>query len=238
MRDVYRRLILEWLDTANEKIRLKTDLFEEAVSSFNPLSDLGEGSLGFDVSLNVVQSAHAALPQDKAFKLLVADLRKIPLEPRSVGGILSGSSLDHFSTVSDLHQGLSELERILAPGGILVLTLDNLHNPLIWIRDHLPFPILNKLGIVPYYFGKTLRREEVRQKLNSLGFDVSYMTAVAHAPRAPAIWTVRIAERFGWRHDWLLKFLPQFEALENWPTRYLTGYYLALRAVKTDTTNS
>lgn len=229
MHRVYQRLIHDWLDPKG-KVALKTDLFEEAVTPFCPLSDLGENAIGIDISWKVAHSARENSNHSNRF--LVADLRNIPFQAGFVDRILSGSSLDHFSETADLDKGLSELARILRPGGILVLTLDNPHNPLIWIRNHLPFRLLNELGIVPYYVGKTLSRNALRTQLQSLGFTVSDVRAVAHAPRAPAIWMVRIAERFQWNTDSLQAFLQGFEQMQKWPTRFVTGYYLAVRAVK------
>ena len=60
------------------------------------------------------------------------------------------------------------------------------------------------------------------------------MTAVAHAPRAPAIWLVTLGERLGdpdWDPGWVA-VLDAFEIPERWVLRYQTGYYLAVRAEK------
>jgi SAM-dependent methyltransferase len=232
MQCVYQRLIREWIGATKGKIKLKTDLFEEAISSHYPISDLGEGSIGVDVSWSVVSSAQKSVSANGRYKFLVADLRHIPLQSESVNNILSGSSLDHFSNESDLDRGLQELARILAPDGILILTMDNPQNPMIWIRNHLPFGFLNKMGIVPYYVGKTLGHEDLNSRLKSMGLSVSDVTAVAHAPRAPAIWAVKLSEFVGWKTDWIQRALNAFETLENLPTRFFTGYYVALRAVK------
>jgi len=238
MQSVYQRLIQEWIGTAKGRVRLKTDLFEEAISPHYPISDLGEGSIGVDVSWNVVSSAQKSLSANGGYKFLVADLRHIPLQSDSVNNILSGSSLDHFSRESDLDQGLQELARILAPDGVLILTMDNPQNPIVWIRNHLPFGFLNKMGIVPYYVGKTLGRNDLNSRLNSMGLRVSNVRAVAHAPRAPAIWAVRLSEFAGWNTGWIQRALNAFETLEYLPTRFFTGYYVALRAVKNDKTKS
>jgi SAM-dependent methyltransferase len=165
---------------------------------------------------------------------VVGDLRQIPLRSGCVSRVLAGSSLDHFPDRADIATGLAELARTLAPGGVMVLTLDNPHNPIVWLRNHLPFAWLNWLGLVPYYVGKTYGRREARERLEALGFSVTELTAVAHAPRAPAIWLAALAgrPRGRWMAAGLERVLWSFEALGRWPTRYRSGYYLALRAVK------
>lgn len=57
MRQVYKRLIQDWLLVGNPGRSLKTDLFEEAVSDHHLLSDLGPGSVGLDHSPAIVQAA-------------------------------------------------------------------------------------------------------------------------------------------------------------------------------------
>jgi hypothetical protein len=120
----------------------------------------------------------------------------------------------------------------LAPGGVLLLTLDNPQNPLIWLRNHLPYRLLSRLGLVPYFVGRTWSRRDARQQLESLGLEISDETAIAHAPRAPAIWLDSLSSR--WRSTRLghvlLRAYLAFECLERLPTRYLTGYYVAIRA--------
>jgi S-ribosylhomocysteine lyase LuxS involved in autoinducer biosynthesis len=53
-------------------------------------------------------------------------------------------------------------------------------------------------------------------------------------PRAPAIWVVALVERLGWTvlRRPLERVLDSFEMLERSPLRYRTGYYVALRARK------
>lgn len=235
MQRVYRRLLMDWLPAAASGVGLKTDLFEEAVSSHYLVSDLGPGSVGVDCSPAIVQAARRRLrAHNRQPLLVVGDLRQLPLKAGTIKHILAGSSLDHFPNKSDIAKGLLELERVLAPGGTLVVTFDNPHNPVVRLRNFLPFVWLNRLGLVPYYVGATYTRTEAREQLKAAGFTVTDETVVAHAPRAPAIWLVMLAERIGWRSlsSIIARFLDRFESLEHWPTRYQTGYYLALRAEK------
>lgn len=232
MKEVYCRLTRRWLETAPLGRRLKTDLFEEAICAQHPMEEFPEGSLGLDGSVSVVARAKSNLGAFGGFHLLVSDLRQSPIRPGALTSILSGSSLDHFETEEELTSGLAEVTAGLAPGGILVLTLDNPQNPLIWIRNHLPYRLLNRLGLVPYFVGRTWTRNQARKQLESLGLEVTQETAIAHVPRAPAIWLDSLTR--SWRGDRLARLLLRgylaFEGLGALPTRYLTGYYVAIRA--------
>ena len=234
---VYRRLIQDWLPTVSPGRGLKTDLFEEAVDSHHLLPDIGSGSVGIDRSLAVVLAVRERLTErGDRYLLVVGDLRQLPIRSETIRRILSGSSLDHFPDKTDIATSLAELARVMAPGGTLVLTFDNPHNPVVWLRNRLPFTWLNRLGLVPYYVGATYNRAEARCRLEGLGLTVTQVTAVAHAPRAPAIWLVALAERLEWVRlgSLVARLLDRFEVLERWPTRYRTGYYLAFRAEKKD----
>jgi SAM-dependent methyltransferase len=237
MKEIYGRLTKRWLRTAPPGRCLKTDLFEEAICLQHPMADLPEGSVGMDGSIGVVASAKNHLAPASGFHLLVSDLRQSPIRPGTLASILSGSSLDHFETEEELTSGLAEVTAGLAPGGVLVLTLDNPRNPLIWIRNHLPYRWLHRLGLVPYFVGRTWSRNQARKQLEELGLEVTAETAVAHVPRAPAIWLDSLTR--GWRSDlferMLIRAYLAFEALEPLPTRYLTGYYVAIRAVQATT---
>jgi len=235
MQRIYVDLMRRWIAPAGAGRGLKTDLFEEAVSAHHLLGTLGPDSIGIDCSLATVLAARERLRRTGAHRVfVVADLRAIPLRAGAVGHILAGSSLDHFPDKTDIATSLSELARVLSPGGTLVVTFDNPHNLAVWLRNHLPFAWLNRLGVVPYYVGQTYGRAEGRTRLEAAGFAVTDVTAVAHAVRAPAIWLTALAESCNApRLERLLgRTLHAFERLERWPTRYRTGYYLAFRAEK------
>jgi SAM-dependent methyltransferase/GNAT superfamily N-acetyltransferase len=237
MQRVYRKLVTEWLPAPAAGRGLKTDLFEEAVSEFHLLPDLGAGAVGIDVSPSIVAAArHRLARAGRRHLFVVADLRHIPLRAGSIASILAGSSLDHFPAEADIVASLRELTRILRTGGTLVVTFDNPQNPVVGVRNRLPFAALHRIGVVPYYVGATYGVAEARAALTACGLDVTAATAVAHAPRLPAMWLASLAERARLHRlrARLARMLDRCETLGRWPTRYRTGYYVAVRAEKRD----
>ena len=64
------------------------------------------------------------------------------------------------------------------------------------------------------------------------GLDVVETTAVMHCPRAIAVAVAGPMERLSrsWQESFL-RHLQAWERLERWPTRWLTGHYVAVHAV-------
>ena len=64
----------------------------------------------------------------KKYRVVKADVRKLPFKNQSFAGVHCSHVIEHFDP-GDAHQLLSELDRVLAPGGILVI-----RTPLLWSR--------------------------------------------------------------------------------------------------------
>jgi SAM-dependent methyltransferase len=234
MKSVYSRLMRTWFPVSSGRT-LKTDLFEEAFTSHSLLPEMTSGSVGLDYSIRIAIAAKARLRNEPVNShLVVCDLRHLPFQSNSLEQILSPSSLDHFRTESEIDDAIQELSRILKPGGILILAMDNPQNPVVWVRNHLPFTWLNRIGIVPYYVGPTCTVKEAAEKLRAAGMEVTNQAAVAHAPRLPAIWLSMLAQaaRSKTIGDWLSRSFDWWEFLGNWPMKFQTAYYIALRAQK------
>jgi hypothetical protein len=122
---------------------------------------------------------------------------------------------------------------VLRPGGTLILTLDNPANPLIWLRNGPLLGLLRRIGIVPYQVGATLGPRALERVLQAAGLDVVETTAVLHCPRAIAVALAGPMERLSrsWQETFL-RHLQTWERLERWPTRWLTGHYVAVHAIK------
>lgn len=212
---------------------LKTDLFDEVAGRglVHDLAARGWAVTGIDVSPLIVEEATARNPRLEA---IPADVRSLPFPDGHFDAIFSSSTLDHFESVADIDVALRELARMVRPGGSLILTLDNPENPLIWLRNGRLSRILRRLGIVPYQIGETLHRRSLTDALQAAGFEILQMTATMHCPRVLAVALAAPFNRLGGRsRAAFLRGLGAFEVLERVPTRWITGHYLAVHALRT-----
>ena len=228
-----RALVQTWL--ANHKVQsiLKTDTFDEAVGQglYPLLQKHAEVVHGIDIAAEFVAQAGNRYPE---FAVQQADVRDISFADNSIDIAVSNSTLDHFLTTNDIDTSLRELFRVLKPGGALVISLDNLQNPVIGIRNMLPCTLLKTLRMVPYFVGATLSRRGLVAALEQAGFAVVETRAIMHCPRVLAVHLAAILQRTASRKNQqrFLDWLNKFEALSNWPSRYFTGHFVAAYALK------
>jgi SAM-dependent methyltransferase len=211
-------LLRRWLPAVNGRRVLKTDLFDEAVGKglYPTLSSLGASVAGVDISPTAVTAARRRYPELDA---TIGDVRALPHPDAAFDAVVSNSTLDHFASVAEIETALRELQRVLVPGGVLVVTLDNPLNPLVALRNALPFGLLRRIGLVPYPFGATCSHRRLATMLDRTGFELTASEAVMHVPRI-------LAAVFP------LGGLLTFERLSRWPTRYITGQFVAARALR------
>jgi SAM-dependent methyltransferase len=240
MRVLYQELFDRWLDPKKSGLALKTDLYEEAVSDYNLLPLLTccyDPVFAIDISYEVAQAACTRMSgqgNTDIVKILVSDVRNLTFKPGSFDLIFSNSTLDHFGKKEDLKNALTELVRVLKPGGTLIVTLDNPLNPVVSLRNLLPYAWLKSTGLIPYYMGRTMSRRELVSVLSSYGLQIQESGYISHVPRLPIIWFGRFLENN--KNERLKSFLEKsmsgLEKLSLLPTRPLTGYYVAVKAVK------
>lgn len=223
-------LVRRWQPDAPGRV-LKTDLFDEAVGDglVAELAEAGHDVVGMDLAPGVARAARTRHP---ALAAVACDVRSLPFRRAAFDAIVSNSTLDHFATRDELERGLDELARVLAPGGWLVLTLDNPRNPLVALRNALPLGWLRAVGLVPYYVGATLGPREVVAALERAGLEVLALDAVLHVPRAPAVGAASLLGRtdVGAVRRAFLAAAGAFEVLSRLPTRFFTGHYVAALA--------
>jgi len=228
-------LIERWLPPGRVGSVLKTDLFDEAFSDglYPTLAARAARVVGVDLS-PVVQ--RAARERHEGLETLVADVRRLPFADGSFDASVSTSTLDHFESREGIAVSLRELHRVLRPGGRLLLTLDNGAHPAVWLRNALPLSWLTRLGLVPYCVGATCGPRRLRRYVREAGLEVQETTAVLHCPRAVAVAAAGwLGRRRGGRHPRFLRWLAAFERLERWPTRFRTGHFVAVLAVRPET---
>jgi len=212
---------------------LKTDLFDEVFGEgLYPLMQSKARTVsGIDISESIVGTARTRCP---GLQSAVADVRKLPFGDDRFDLIISNSTLDHFESTADISIALCELYRVLRPGGQLVLTLDNLRNPVIALRQALPFRLLSVLGVVPYFVGSTFGPRGLCREVCKAGFRVIDTASVMHCPRVVAVAIAGLLQRHaGYRaQQRYLRGLMAFEKLARLPTHSFTGYFTAVRATK------
>jgi SAM-dependent methyltransferase len=231
-RDVHLRLLARWCPDLRGKRVLKTDLFEEAHGPDQFLFDLPPGGLraGVDISPLIARRARARAPREGvAPALLAGDVLALPFREGAFDVIVSNSTLDHFPDAAGIPAALAECHRVLKPGGILVLTLDNPRS-----LSYLVGRLKRRLRPDPFFLGHTLAREELVGALTRLAFQVTDTTAILHGLENHSSAAMGLAARMGGTRlpAAIGAVLRGLERLEAAPTRFLTGAFVAARAVK------
>jgi len=226
-------LLKDWLGTRQFSDILKTDLFDEAVRwGLYPFLQEHAGVVhGIDVAIESVETAKTRFPALQASR---ADVRSLEFSDNHFDLVVSNSTLDHFRSTDEIDTALRELFRVLKQGGELFISLDNLQNPIIGLRSLLPFNLLNTLGLVPYFVGKTHGRRGLALALERAGFRVLETRAIMHCPRVFAVAVAGVLQKRASvkTQQSFLAFLNSFESLAKLPTKYFTGHFVAVRAVK------
>ncbi len=240
------RLVAAWLDGRLGAV-LKTDLFDEAVSPglVAALAPRASSVTGVDVSPQIVAAARQRFPELTAVE---ADVRTLPFADASFDTVISNSTLDHFDHADEIERSLAELARVLAPGGRLLVTLDNPRNPIVAAGKALRGHGLNRawrrvgggaarMGLPPYYVGATLSGPALAATLEATGLVVVRTGVVVHAPRLLAVLAGSVVERrLGARGQ--ARFSAALEACERLgrlPTRRVSGHFVAALAVRPTT---
>jgi SAM-dependent methyltransferase len=162
-------------------------------------------------------------------RYITADARHLPFASDSFALVVSPSTLDHFKNPGDLEYSLRELARILAPDGRLIITLDNRQN----IFDPL-LRIANRMGLVPFYLGRSYTVNELRRELEKAGFRVVDTTAIVHHPRLTAVAAVGAAKRIPWSFPLraVQATLLKSQRLQDTRLKYFSGCFVAALAVR------
>lgn len=227
-------LFERWLPQNKVERLLKTDLFDEATGDkglFPLLAAKARAVIGVDISSLTLHHAHT---RHAALRAIAADVRSLPFADHAFDVVVSNSTLDHMESLADLAKGLAELQRVLKRGGQLLLTLDNLSNPAVALRNALPERLLTALHLVPYYVGATCGPRRLVHMLREAGFEAEQTEAVMHCPRVLAVMAANVLDRLGDPSSKarFLDHLFAWERLSHLPTHFFTGYLIAVKAVR------
>lgn len=226
-------LLKDWMGGRPCTDLLKTDLFDEAVSQglYPFLQEHAEIVHGIDCAPEIVEEAKERFPELNA---ICADVRDLPYSDNRFDVVVSNSTLDHFQSTDDIEAGLLEIYRTLRQGGELQISIDNLQNPIISLRNLLPYRLLRSLHLVPYFVGKTYGRRGLTTALEKAGFQILDTRAIMHCPRVLAVAVARILQKrvSNKTQQRFLALLAKFEFLARLPTGFFTGHFVAIRALK------
>ena len=224
-REVNLNLFQKWTDKTAAATILKTDLFEEANGEDEILSGLSDSAcmIGMDIAPNMVLRAKRLSGAVNAL-FLATDVREIALATGSVDVIFSNSTLDHFSSREDFQTALEELCRVLRPGGTIIVTLDNIHNPLYHILRW-----LGHRGVAPFKMGYTTSLSGLVASLEEFGIAVTATDYHIHNPRLISTAIFLVARRtLGRFADGPIRgLLRVFGLLDRLPTRAYTACFIA-----------
>jgi SAM-dependent methyltransferase len=233
-RRVHLNLCRAWAPSTKNPRVLKTDVFGEATCPPRVFSwDIGEPEhlVSVDISFGLTRAAQENAVQlgHGAASYVAGDARVLPFADGSFDLVVSDSTLDHFQARNDIRRGIRELARVLRPGGVLIVTLDNPSN----ITEPL-FRAWISLGKSPYFIGKTLSLSSLQHTMREEGLEVTHGTAIIHNPRFFAKAGLRLLRKIRPPYqetiaEWMIR-AP--DVLEHLPTRLLTGQFVAARGVK------
>lgn len=183
--DYYRQAHLEmintWAGDLKGKKVLKTDLYEDAFGSQHflyRLAQQGADVFGMDISPKMLFRARQRIAgEGRLFDRGVAcDVLRASFKDDVFDLIISNSTLDHLSVV-EARSALVELRRVLKPGGLLILTLDNRHNPFFYYGGYL---VQKFFGISKFYLDKCYTLDEARRLAEESRFKVEEAAPLIH----------------------------------------------------------
>ncbi|MFA5089763.1 MAG: class I SAM-dependent methyltransferase [Candidatus Omnitrophota bacterium] len=227
------RLVNSWGQGLLDKRILKTDLYEESLGFDDILFDLARNNdnvFGIDISPKIVAMAEKrAKALNIKLRLLEQDVKKIDFQDESFDLIISNSTLDHFPGIRD---ALSELHRVLKKRGVLILTLHNKSNLILYLLCSI-MRGLNRYH--NFYVEGSYSLVETERLARGIGFKVLESDTIIHIP--PLFPTM--INLFYKSNIRIIKYLLNqtvrlFESIgkKKYFINHFTGYLIAIKAVK------
>ena len=150
---VRRKLLKSILSSISVPLNsLAIDIGCGAGSNLKALASSGLNPVGLDQSTYVLSLIRAKT----GFPLLAGDLNRLPIKTNSVGLIIAMDILEHLENDEN---GIGELYRALAKGGVLILTVP-------------AFKFLSGIQDIVTGHKRRYSKREVTSKLRGKGFDI------------------------------------------------------------------
>ena len=171
------RLLREHLPQLRGLKLLKTDLWDEARNTRILVWAAARGAeaFGIDISRPTLDRARAAFAGHR-LRCAVSDVRTLPFADASFDAIYSMGTIEHFD---ETEQAVSEMLRVLKPGGRAIIGVPNRHDP--FLRPML-VSTLDALGLYAYGLEKSYSRRQLRDMLERAGFRVAAETGILFVP--------------------------------------------------------
>lgn len=123
---------------------------------------------------------------DLRVELRVADATKLPFKDKTFDRIIASEILEH---IEDDEKAISEMYRVLKPGGIIMITVPNKNYPFCWdpvnwilervFKKHLPSNIWWISGIWAAHV-RLYNEREIREKMGKAGFKIEKIWYSTH----------------------------------------------------------
>jgi SAM-dependent methyltransferase len=230
---LHRNLLAEWCGGRRFGRVLKTDVFDEAAGEgcLPALAKMAAEVHGVDVSAPLVDLVSR---RREGFCVSLGDVRHLDFPDASFGLVFSNSTLDHFGSRAEIVESIAGFARVLEPGGLLLITLDNPRNPMVGLRNLLPQRATGAVGLVPYFMGKTLSMPKLVGLLERSGFCILKRRHTMHAPRVFFLHFLGAIQKFPALSNAILGSMLAMEVASGLPTAPLTGHYSAVLAERTN----
>ncbi|MAU10347.1 MAG: hypothetical protein CL607_11035 [Anaerolineaceae bacterium] len=138
------------------------------------LREHGYNVLGLDYAENAL---HISRQYEPSLPLVAGDVHKLPFAENSLAGYLSFGVLEHFE--HGLQPGLSEAYRILAPGGVLILTIP--YPNIVWRVAQFKRQMAGQQLIDEDFYESTYNRRELVSNVEQVGFKLAEAIPTSHS---------------------------------------------------------